>query len=72
MSAEALDAIATAIERAIDQCPSGQVLSTVTGCLVGLVEALAQGNGADPSKTVTLQAGAGSRNVTIHERNPDN
>lgn len=72
MSNTALDDIAAAVERAIDLCPANHVLSTVTGCLVGLVEALAEGNGADPSKAVVLQAGFGSRDVTIHERNPDN
>lgn len=70
--AAALDDIAEAIERAVDCRPANEVLGATAGCLVGLVEALAEQAGADPSKAVTLQAGAGSRDVTIHERNPDN
>ncbi len=60
-----LEAIAAAIESAIDDEPMSQVLATVAGCLVGLMEGLAAKRGFNPDEAMTINGGV-NRDITIH------
>lgn len=60
----ALKDLAAAIERALDECPVSDVLSILTGSLVGLTVELVRRQGADINKSITLNGGD-QRDITI-------
>jgi hypothetical protein len=60
----ALNDLGAAIERAIDECPVSDVLSILTGSLVGLTVELVRRQGEDVNKSITLNGGD-QRDITI-------
>lgn len=61
---EALENLGAAIERALDECPVSDVLSVLTGSLVGLAVELVRRQGEDINKSITLDGGD-QRDITI-------
>ena len=61
---EALENLGAAIERALDECPVSEVLSILTGSLVGLTVELVRRQGEDINKPITLNGGD-QRDITI-------
>ena len=61
---EALENLGAAIERALDECSVSDVLSILTGSLVGLVVELVRRQGEDINKPITLDGG-NQRDITI-------
>lgn len=57
--------LGAAIERALDECPVSEVLSVLTGALVGLSVELVRRKGHDISKEIRLDGGD-QRDITIH------
>lgn len=62
----ALADLGKAIERAVEECPTVDVLSIVTGAFVGLTIGVVRQNGHDAEKEITIE---GERNITIHAKN---
>lgn len=60
----ALKALGKAIEQALDECPVSDVLSVLTGSLVGLTVELVRRQGEDINKAITLNGGD-QRDITI-------
>lgn len=64
-----IEAIAKAVERAIDTEPLNDVVGVVAGCFVGLMEGLVRQRGEDPSRQITL-TGDNGREITLHAKAP--
>jgi len=62
---DAIDNLRASIDLALDQSPVSDVLSVLTGALVGLSVELVRRQGHDVSLPITLDGGS-QRNVTIH------
>lgn len=60
----ALKTLGGAIERALEECPVSDVLSILTGSLVGLAVELVRRQGEDTNKSITL-SGGDQRDITI-------
>ena len=60
----ALKTLGDAIERALEECPVSDVLSILTGYLVGLTVELVRRQGEDTNKSITL-SGGDQRDITI-------
>lgn len=60
----ALEGLGDAIADALDECPATDVLSVLTGALVGLAVELVRRQGLDATKSITL-AGGEQRDVII-------
>lgn len=66
-SMSALDDIGKAIKLALEECPTADVLSVITGTFVGLTVELCRRNGHDAAKQITIDGGA-NRDITIHAK----
>lgn len=60
-----IEDLGNAIDRAIDDCDVGEILTLLTGVFVGLTVELARRHGADTDKQITIDGGK-SRDITIH------
>ena len=67
----ALEDLGAAIVDAMDECPVADVLSVLTGALVGLAVELMRRQGYDTTKAITL-AGGEQRDVTISAQKEQN
>ncbi|AAN38054.1 BcepNY3gp56 [Burkholderia phage BcepNY3] len=61
----AIDALGEAIEQALEECPTNEVLAFLTGAFVGLITELARRHGADASQDIKIDGGK-NRDITIH------
>ena len=60
-----IEKLGNAISDALDTCPVADVLSVLTGALVGLTVELVRRKGEDVNKEITLNGGD-QRDITIH------
>jgi hypothetical protein len=60
-----IEKLGAAISDALDKCPVADVLSVLTGSLVGLTVELVRRKGEDVNKQITLDGGE-QRDITIH------
>lgn len=63
----AIDKLGAAIETALSEAPTTDVLSILTASLVGLTVELARRNGHDERREIKIDGG-NQRDVTIHAR----
>lgn len=63
----ALDDMGAAILRALDECPTDEVLSVVTGTFVSLVSELMRQHGHCPDGEIKID-GRDQRDITIHAK----
>lgn len=62
----ALTDMGTAIERALEECPTADVLAVITGTFVSLTVELCRRQGLDVTRQIRVDGGK-QRDVTIHE-----
>lgn len=65
-TADAMERMAAAIEKAIGEAPIEDVLTIVTGTFVSLTIALMRHYGHDPNLPILIDGGPKNRDITIH------
>lgn len=60
-----IEDLATAIDRAIDDCPIDEVVSVITGAFVSMLIGIVRHKGGNPDQQIDIDGGE-NRNITIH------